>query len=212
MNRSARWLGFLELLCVIVISVATAGAAEPAPSSAAGARPRQPLAGAPPRMSLALAEKALTAAQSAAAAAGVHVAIAVVDANGDLVDFVRLDGAPSLAVTTSQGKARAAVLFGLPTKAVQDAIAAGQPIQARLTAPPLGANELTPFQGGVPIFDDGKLIAAIGVGGSAPRWMSASPKRAPTPSAGVKYCSGIATPTREPLVPGVARTVTRALF
>lgn len=168
MNRSARWTGLLELLCVIVISVATAGAAEPAPSNAAGARPRQPMAGSPPRMSLALAEKALTAAQSAASAAGVHVAIALVDANGDLVAFVRLDGAPSLAVTTSQGKARAAILFGIPTKAVQDAIASGKPIEARLTAPPLGANELTPFQGGVPIFDNGRLIAAIGVGGSAP--------------------------------------------
>jgi glc operon protein GlcG len=138
--------------------------------SVPAARPARPppVMGTPARLDLARAQKALAAAQAVAAAADVHVAIAVVDANGDLVAFLRNDGAPSLAVTTSQGKARAAILFGVRTKLVQDAIAKHQPLTVRVTAPQLGAWELTPMQGGVPIFQDGKLLGAVGVGGSAP--------------------------------------------
>jgi glc operon protein GlcG len=31
-----------------------------------------------------------------------------------------------------------------------------------------GAQELTPFQGGLPVMKDGKIVTGIGVGGSAP--------------------------------------------
>jgi glc operon protein GlcG len=79
-----------------------------------------------------------------------------------------MDGASARAVTSSQGKARAALLFGLPTKEVQDAIAAGKPISTTVTSPAAGAWELTIGQGGLPILKDGKVVAAIGVGGSAP--------------------------------------------
>jgi len=93
---------------------------------------------------------------------------AVVDMNGDLVYFERMDGASPRAVTSSQGKARAALLFGLPTKDVQDAIRAGKPISVTVTNPAAGAWELTPAQGGLPVIKDGKVIAAIGCGGSLP--------------------------------------------
>lgn len=132
------------------------------------ARPPRPGSSAPAQIDLATAQRALQAAQNAARDAGVRVAIAVVDANGDLVAFARTDGAPSLAVTTSQGKARAAVLFGMRTKLVQDAIVSGKPLTAHVTAPQLGAWDLTPMQGGVPIVRAGKVIAAVGVGGSPP--------------------------------------------
>ena len=54
------------------------------------------------------------------------------------------------------------------TKLVQDAIASGKPITARVTTPPLGAWWLTPAQGGVPIIRGGQVIAAVGAGGSPP--------------------------------------------
>ena len=114
------------------------------------------------------AKKMVAAAEAAAIAANAIVSIAVVDSNGDLVHFERMDGAPNRAVTSSQGKARAALLFGLPTKQIQDAMAAGKPVSATITAPVAGANELTPMQGGLPVMKAGKVIAAIGVGGSAP--------------------------------------------
>jgi glc operon protein GlcG len=79
-----------------------------------------------------------------------------------------MDGASARAVTSSQGKARAALLFGLPTKDVQDAIRAGKPISVTVTNPAAGAWELTPAQGGLPVIKDGKVVAAIGCGGSLP--------------------------------------------
>jgi glc operon protein GlcG len=115
---------------------------------------------------LATARTMVNAAEEAAKKANVHVAIAVVDANGDLVLSVRLDGAWDKSVTSCQGKARAAVLFGVPTKQVQDAIAAGEAVEAKLTPPVSGAAELTLWQGGLPIIRDGKVIGGIGVGGS----------------------------------------------
>ena len=110
----------------------------------------------------------VAAAEAAAIAANAQVAIAVVDGNGDLVYFERMDGASARAVTSSQGKARAALLFGLPTKEVQDAIAAGKPVSVTITSPAAGAWEITPGQGGLPIFKDGKVVAAMGCGGSLP--------------------------------------------
>src|SRR4051794_29163946 len=135
------------------------------PAGAGGGRGGGP-AGAPARIDVATAKKALAAAEAAAASLNVRVAIAVVDANGDLVAFTRLDGAAARAVTSSQGKARAAILFGLPTKQVQDAIAANQPLSVTITNPPAGAWEITPAQGAVPVMKDGKVVAAVGVGGA----------------------------------------------
>ena len=113
----------------------------------------------------ATAQKMAVAARAAASAAGANVAIAVVDSNGDLVYFERMDG--SGAAAASQGKARAAMLFGLPTKQVADAIAAGKPLSVTPTNPPRSAQEFWILQGGLPVIKDGKVVAAIGVGGSS---------------------------------------------
>lgn len=127
-------------------------------------RPQTPAA---QSIDAATAKKIIAAAEDAALKANAKVGISVVDANGDLVASLRLDGASSQGVSSSQGKARAALLFGLPTKQVQDTIAAGKPVPANVTIPPRGANELVINQGGLPIIKDGKVIGAVGVGGAA---------------------------------------------
>jgi glc operon protein GlcG len=119
-------------------------------------------------LDIATAKKAMAAAEAAAAAGSFNVAIAIVDANGDLVMLHRLDGARGVAVTSAEGKARAAILFGVPTSQVQEAMAANQPITVRVTNPPLGGFEITPARGGLPIIKDGKVVGGIGAGGSAP--------------------------------------------
>ena len=121
-----------------------------------------------PMLDAATARKAMAAAEAAAASAMANVTIAIVDANGDLAMLHRLEGARGVAVTSAEGKARAAILFGLRTSQVQEAIAANQPVPARVTMPPLGGFEITPARGGVPIVKDGKVIGAVGVGGAAP--------------------------------------------
>jgi glc operon protein GlcG len=117
---------------------------------------------------LATAKRMVDAAESAATAAMARVGIAVVDANGDLVYFRRMDGAAGQAVVTAQGKARAAILFGMPTKDVADAVTAGTKVTALITSSGAAAQQVTVQQGGIPVMKDGKVIAGIGVGGSAP--------------------------------------------
>src|SRR4029079_9882735 len=109
-----------------------------------------------PGVDAATAKKMVAAAEAAAIAANAPIAIAVVDGNGDLFYFERMDGASARAVTSSQGKARAALLLGVPTKEAQDAIAAAKPLPVTLTSPPAGAWEITIGQGGLPIIKDGK--------------------------------------------------------
>jgi len=113
------------------------------------------------------ARQILAAAEQAAAGANAKVAIAIVDVNGDLVALERRDGATSRAVASAQGKARAAILFGVPTKAVADAIAAGTPLPVTVTPAAAAGASIVTNQGGVPLFINGKLAGAVGVGGSA---------------------------------------------
>jgi glc operon protein GlcG len=121
----------------------------------------------PQSIDLATAKRMLAAAEALALKEQAKVGIAIVDANGDLVVSERLDGASARGVVSAQGKARAALLFGLPTKQVLDLINAGKPVQANITAPAQGAAEFTINQGGLPIIKDGKVIGGIGAGGAA---------------------------------------------
>ena len=152
---------------LIVIVPALLNAVAQAPQGAGQGR-GQAAPAKPVGVDAATAKKMVAAAEAAAMAANAPIAIAVVDGNGDLVAFERMDGASARAVTSSQGKARAALLLGVPTKEAQDSMAAGKPLPVTLTAPPAGAWELTIGQGGLPILKDGKAVAAMGCGGSAP--------------------------------------------
>ncbi len=89
---------------------------------------------------------------------GWAVSIAVVDANGDLLAFRRLDGASLASIDISQGKARTAARFRRPTKALADAIAEGRTVL--LTVPGLIA-----LQGGLPVLVGAVTIGGIGVSG-----------------------------------------------
>jgi glc operon protein GlcG len=122
--------------------------------------------GAPAQLDFATAKKAVDATEAAAVAANVKVAIAVVDANGDLVYFRRMDGTAGIPVTASQAKARAAILFGVPTKSLQDAVAAGTPVSATVSPAAATGAPIMAVQGGLPIIKSGKVVGAIGVGGS----------------------------------------------
>jgi glc operon protein GlcG len=156
----------LSAVVLIVLTMVTASAQAPAAGQGRGqaaAAPARPVG-----VDAATAKKMVAAAEAAALALNAPMAIAVVDGNGDLVYFERMDGASARAVTSSQGKARAALLLGVPTKEAQDAIAAGKPIPVTLTNPPAGAWEITIGQGGLPILKDGKVVAAMGCGGSLP--------------------------------------------
>ncbi len=110
----------------------------------------------------------LEAAQQAAAAAavkaqeiGVPMAIAVVDPDGTLKAFSRMDGAALLAVRIAQQKAWTAISFGLPTLGLWEFIKDDPPLLHSL---PHQENMIL-FGGGSPISIDGQMIGGIGVSG-----------------------------------------------
>jgi glc operon protein GlcG len=157
MSRLSQY-GTLTCL-VLAAGLAPCGALAQGPAPAQASKPQT--------IDLATAKKMVAAAEQEALKANAKVGIAVVDSNGDLVFSERLDGASTRGVTSAQGKARAALLFGLPTKRVQDLVASGQPVPANITIPAADAAVLVINQGGLPILKDGKVIGGIGVGGSA---------------------------------------------
>lgn len=113
-------------------------------------------------LTLDAAKKMLAASEALAIANKWNVSIAILDVNGDLIAFERLDGSATIAVVSCQGKARAALVFGRPTKDLQDAVAGGRGMPTFS-----GMGDMTMVQGGLPIRADGKIIGAIGVGGAA---------------------------------------------
>ena len=84
--------------------------------------------------------------------------IAVVGPAGDLIYFVRMDGAQLASVEISQDKARAAARFRRPTKAFFDAVESGHPFI-------MGLRGVVPSEGGFPLVEGGKLVGAVGCSG-----------------------------------------------
>jgi glc operon protein GlcG len=151
------------LVCALALSagsaVTPAWAQQPPPPPAPAAAPAPPPYG--PSITLDQAKRVMSAAELEAAKNSWTVAITILDSGGNLVMFHKFDNAQLSAVTTSEGKARTALEFKLPSKALDDAIAAGG-AGLRL----LALKDITPLQGGVLILADGKIVGAIGVSGA----------------------------------------------
>ena len=112
-------------------------------------------------LSIAAAKKVMAAAEAEATKNKWGVSIAIVDSGGNLLMLHRLDNAQLSSVRLAEAKARTAVEFRRPTKALEDAVAGGG----------VGLRVLTfgacVAEGGVPIVAGGKIVGAIGVSGVA---------------------------------------------
>ncbi len=111
-------------------------------------------------ISLEQAKKVLAGAEAEATKNKWNVVICVLDSGGNLVALHRMDGAQWGSLEVAREKAHSAVAFRRPTKVFEDGIAQGG-VNLRLLRLP-GAS---PFEGGIPIVVDGKLIGAVGVSG-----------------------------------------------
>ena len=107
-----------------------------------------------------MAKKVAAAAIAEARKNNFTMAIAIVDPNGNLVYFEKMDNTQNGSVNVAQDKARSAALFKRPTKSFQDTLAAGGEGLRILTLQ--GA---VPIDGGVPIIVAGKIIGAVGASG-----------------------------------------------
>jgi uncharacterized protein GlcG (DUF336 family) len=107
------------------------------------------------------AHAAINAAAQKAQEIGVPMAIAVVDPDGTLKAFSRMDGAALLAVRIAQQKAWTAISFSLPTHGLWEFIKDDAPLLHSLPH----QEDMILFGGGYPIQIDGQIIGGIGVSG-----------------------------------------------
>lgn len=113
-----------------------------------------------PAISVETAERAAAAALAEARKNGWVMVVAIVEPNGTLVYYEKMDNTQLGSAEVAIDKARSAALYKRPTKAFQDAVAGGG---AGLRVLALKGAE--PVEGGLPILVDGKLIGAIGLSG-----------------------------------------------
>lgn len=112
-------------------------------------------------ITLEAAQQAINAAERKAREMGVPMAIAVVDPDGTLKAFSRMDGAALLAVGIAQRKAWTAISFSTPTHALWEFIKNDPPLLHSLPQ----QENMVLFGGGYPIMLNGQMIGGIGVSG-----------------------------------------------
>ena len=105
------------------------------------------------------AQGLVQAAVAEATKRGWAMNVAVVDPNGDLVAFGRMDGAQLASVPISQHKARTAARYRRPTRAFEDAV---QKFGFNYI---LTLDDVIASRGGIPLVDGGKIIGAVGCSG-----------------------------------------------
>src|SRR5437762_14008083 len=139
---------------------APAPATPPAPPSAGGTPDAMPF-DIPYGVSIGLerAKQVMAAAEAEAKKRNWKMNIAVVDTNGELVHFSRMEGAQIASVTIAQGKARTAARFRRETRLFYNGYETGHTYYATLD-PTLVASP-----GGFPLVEAGKLIGAVGCSG-----------------------------------------------
>lgn len=135
-------------------------AAPPAPPSAGGTPDAMPF-DIPYGMSIGLdrAKQVMAAAEAEAKRRNWKMNIAVVDTNGELVQFERMEGAQIASGNISVGKARTAARFRRESRVFYNAYEAGHAYTGTLD-PTLVASP-----GGFPLIEGGKVIGAVGCSG-----------------------------------------------
>ena len=148
-------------LTIVLLLGGQSVAQQPPPNPSAGGTPDAVPFDIPYGMPI-TAEKAkqiLGAAEAEAKKRNWKMNIAVVDPNGDLINFLRMDGAQVASVKISQGKARTAARYRRPTQVFYNAYETGHPYISTLD------RTLVASPGGFPLVEGGKFIGAIGCSG-----------------------------------------------
>jgi glc operon protein GlcG len=161
----------LAAFAVAVMGSATLAQTQaPAPAPAPAAAPAQPSAGGTPdampfdipyglSIGLERAKQVMAAAEAEAKKRNWKMNIAVVDTNGEIVHFSRMEGAQIASGSISIGKARTSARFRRESRLFYNVFEAGHPYVATLD-PGLVASP-----GGFPLVEGGKLIGAVGCSG-----------------------------------------------
>ena len=111
-------------------------------------------------ISLADAQALVDRAINAARAAGHRMAVAVVEPNGELVAFGRMDDTQYGSIHVAQRKAWTAARYRLATSVMEERTMAGRTVT-------LANEDALPIAGGIPIIREGRIVGAIGVSGAS---------------------------------------------
>ena len=109
----------------------------------------------------ATAQRIIAAAELKAIEMGIPMCIAVVDGDGTLKAFTRMDGAALLSVQIAQDKAYTAISWGMATHEWYDFVKNDPPLLNGI----IKTDRLIVFGGGYPITTDAGIIGGIGVSG-----------------------------------------------
>jgi len=110
-------------------------------------------------LTLAIAKRIAAAAEEVANKNNWNMFIAIADDGGNLMYLERMDDSQLGSLDVSIAKARCALLFKRPTKALEDAVAGGRAVV--MTLP-----NAVPVEGGLPLMAHGKIVGAIGISGA----------------------------------------------
>ena len=117
-------------------------------------------------MTLELAEKIACSAHRKATELGRAVSVSVVDESGRLVYYSRANGAGFFTFDTSRAKAMTAASFRRSTLDITEHKDANPLLWYSL--PGVIPTQALPSPGGLPLWREGRLIGAIGIGGGTP--------------------------------------------
>ena len=109
---------------------------------------------------LADAQAILDRAVRAARAANHRMAVAIVEPNGELVAFVRMDDTQYGSILVAQRKAETAARYRQATQTMEERTLAGRTVT-------LANDDALPIAGGIPIVMGGRIVGAIGVSGAS---------------------------------------------
>lgn len=115
-------------------------------------------------LSLAEARTVISAAERRAEEIGQPMNIAVVDAGGNLISHVRMDGAWIGSIDISINKAFTSRAFDIQTKDLGDNAQPGNQFYGIHAS---NHGKIMIFAGGIPLTRDGKVFGAIGVSGGS---------------------------------------------
>src|SRR6266576_4092968 len=169
-NRSNLMMRSIVTMTLAACAVAAMSSATFAQAPAPATPPAQPSAGGTPdampfdipygtSIGLERAKLVMAAAEAEAKKRNWKMNIAVVDTNGELVQFERMEGAQIASGSISMGKARTAARFRRESRLFYNAFETGHGYVATLD-PTLVASP-----GGFPLVEGGKLIGAVGCSG-----------------------------------------------
>lgn len=112
-----------------------------------------------PILNLEGAKNYINTAYNIAVKKDLNLSIAIVDSSGNLLAFFRMDNASLVTIDVAIQKAKTAALLKAPSKLFENMINEGE---ISMTKTP----NITPLQGGIPIFYEDELCGAIGISGA----------------------------------------------